>query len=470
MKSMGKVSRGKGFLGVLKYNLGKGKGEIIGGTMGGNDVLSLAQEFKEVAALRSDIEKPVWHQALRLPEGEVISKEKFTSIAEAYMKKMGLENHQYVLILDNLKQGQHVHIVANRIAIGGSLYLGKNENLASSRICGELEAEFDLLRTKQSKSSKKRAKAKPKKNEIEKALRTGEKPLKIQIQDIIDQILTKRMTLEQFKIELNDFGVQMIATTNKNGLVGFRFALNDTDIWFKGSQLGKDYSKNKLLEKGLIDEIREQNAKSKQTTTESNSNKQSDRNVGNENDGSNGKSKRNNRSPDRDGRPVGILEEIGRELEKASKRKGSSLGELAKQESGNNHHREVSRGTSSAYGFFNSDFVTNAEFGFLVKFHDKNTKETTIDTGYFKGIVKGNEKSALALSDNPEKNAHLLLNYSNLRGWKTITTGSESGEFLFHLEDQAWRMKPSLTLELTDKQKLLIEDYKTNLDSGLNLH
>ena len=76
MKGMNRIKRGTGFRGALDYVFGRDAahkeepGELIGGNMSGTDVRQLAREFAAVRALRPDIGKPVWHNALRLPEGE----------------------------------------------------------------------------------------------------------------------------------------------------------------------------------------------------------------------------------------------------------------------------------------------------------------------------------------------------------------------------------------------------------------
>jgi hypothetical protein len=101
--------------------------------------------------LRPDIRKPVWHQALRLPRGEVISHDKYREIAHDYMRRMGWDSnkHQYVVIVSDDPEGQHIHIVGNRVGIdGSSIYLGKNENLISTRVCQELERDYGLTVTK----------------------------------------------------------------------------------------------------------------------------------------------------------------------------------------------------------------------------------------------------------------------------------------------------------------------------------
>jgi hypothetical protein len=66
------------------------------------------------------------------------------------MKRMGFsETHLRAYVLHDDKDGQHIHIIASRIELNfGKLYLGKNENLISTRIIQDLEQDYQLTRTK----------------------------------------------------------------------------------------------------------------------------------------------------------------------------------------------------------------------------------------------------------------------------------------------------------------------------------
>lgn len=101
MKSMRRDSRDKGARGLLEYN----------------------------ASLRTDIEKPVWHQTLRLPKGKTLSDAVWMAIADRYMDLMGFSNvHPRAVFLEDDPNGQHVHIVASRVAPDGTEYLGSFKN------------------------------------------------------------------------------------------------------------------------------------------------------------------------------------------------------------------------------------------------------------------------------------------------------------------------------------------------------
>lgn len=262
MKGMQKISRGSSFSGVMAYafdgdadNPRELEGEVLGGNMAGRDPKSLAREFNASRAVRPDVEKPVWHNSLRLPEGDTLSKDQWAEIGDAYMRKMGFsENHQRVYVLHDDKSGQHIHIVASRIGLDGSLFLGKNENLASTKKIAELEKEFGLRITKGANYDAAGKvvmpdRSRPKAGEVGKFERTGESPSRLVLADLIDQAISDKPTASVFAERLVLAGVDIKANFSKNKLNGFSFFIDG--IPFKGSQVGKQYSGKALFDRGL---------------------------------------------------------------------------------------------------------------------------------------------------------------------------------------------------------------------------
>ncbi len=265
MKGMRKISRGSSFSGVMAYVFDGDlddprelQGELIGGNMTGRTPQELAAEFDLSKAIRPDIKRPVWHNSLRLPINEKVDKETWSRIGERYMQKMGFsEHHQRCYMLHDDPDGQHIHIPASRIGLDGSIYLGKNENLRSTKIIAELEVEFGLKITKgptydDSGKVVMPEKSKVSKNEIEKALRTGTEPDRVQLQKLVDQALMYKPSATQFVERLQASGVDVIpniATTGR--LNGFTFNLVGSDAHFSGSKLGDNYKLSSLEKRGL---------------------------------------------------------------------------------------------------------------------------------------------------------------------------------------------------------------------------
>ncbi|EAA7153594.1 relaxase [Salmonella enterica] len=252
MKGMQKIKRGKNFAGVVFYALRpashhKTPPSVIGGNMDGSNAGELIAEFNATKALRPDLAKPVWHNSLRLPKNEALTDAQWSEIADDYMSRMGFsETHLRCYVLHDDAAGQHIHIIASRIELSsGKLYLGKNENLISTRIIQDLEQDYQLTRTKGPKASPAAPSPKPKlkksRNEMMIEKRTGELCPKGIIQNALNELLDTRQSITDFVQQLvaqNIWPIPNIASTGR--MNGFSFEYNG--IAFKASQLGKGYS------------------------------------------------------------------------------------------------------------------------------------------------------------------------------------------------------------------------------------
>ncbi|MCL6381634.1 relaxase/mobilization nuclease domain-containing protein [Pectobacterium parmentieri] len=270
MKGMQKIRRGKGFAGVVLYALKPGSHHqctpyVIGGNMLGDIAEDLIAEFNTTKTLRPDIAKPVWHNSLRLQKNEALTDAQWSEIADDYMARMGFsETHLRCYILHDDAAGQHIHIIASRVSLdAGKLYLGKNENLISTRIIQQLERDYSLTRTKGPEAKTAPASPfppslsrksppqkpmvaipKPKKlsrNEAMMEKYKGEPSPKAVIQEALEELLAGKPSTTEFVTQLvarNITVVPNIASTGKMNGFSFEYA----GIAFKASQLGKGYS------------------------------------------------------------------------------------------------------------------------------------------------------------------------------------------------------------------------------------
>lgn len=247
---MRKIKRGKSFAGVVQYALKPGAHHksdpvVIGGNMLGDSASKLITEFDDTKQLRPDVQKPVWHNSLRLPDGETLSNDQWVNIADDYMKRMGFsDTHLRCYVLHDDPAGQHIHIIASRIDIaGGKLYLGRNENLISTRIISELEIAHGLTVTKTAPSlpNQQPKRKRISRNEQMLSERTGLPSSKKALQQILDKSLADTPDLLTFIKRLEEAEVGWTANVASTGKMnGFSFSYRD--IAFKASQLGKGYS------------------------------------------------------------------------------------------------------------------------------------------------------------------------------------------------------------------------------------
>ena len=244
-----KVERGSGFRGVLDYAFGKGDAEVICGTMSGRDPRTLAAEFGLSRAARPDVSKPVWHTSLSLPPGETRTPAEWSLIIDDFMQGMGLGDHQYVAVRHHDTDHEHVHIIASRIGLDGSLYLGKWDTKRAIKLTSDLEQRHGLTVTKGLEDGPAPVST-PTRKEIEMAIRTGDAPPRVALQQIVDASLETPGSIFDFMDRLEAAGVGVRANVASTGKMnGFSFEYRG--VPFKASDLGKSYGWKALQERGV---------------------------------------------------------------------------------------------------------------------------------------------------------------------------------------------------------------------------
>lgn len=228
-------------------------GVPIGGTVCGTTARDMARALRSATQQRPDIIKPVWHQALRLPQGERLPPLTWCRIVEAFMEEMGFGTAQqpYAVVLHDDPQGQHIHIAASQVGMDGRIYLGQNENLRASRLVSELEKRFGLQRTP-GPDAHVNQRRRPTRREQGMRQRTGEAVPREVLQDTIDAVLVDgSVALDDFRERLAADGISCLLNQapGTGRICGISFSYGG--LVFKGSQLGKTYAIAGLQKRGL---------------------------------------------------------------------------------------------------------------------------------------------------------------------------------------------------------------------------
>ncbi|WP_407243495.1 relaxase/mobilization nuclease domain-containing protein, partial [Escherichia coli] len=179
-------------------------------------------------------------------------------IAKDYLKEMNIniEKHQYICVRHKDTDQDHIHIVANRIGLDGSVWLGQHSAFNTIAACERLEVKHGLTITQGLKGQKSDVSA-PTKAEIEQALRTGEKPARIVLQNALQAAMLDKPDLQTFIDRVQAVGIEPrfnVASSTGN-VAGVSFSVGD--VAFKGSQLGKKYSWNTIKNKVIYDKNRD---------------------------------------------------------------------------------------------------------------------------------------------------------------------------------------------------------------------
>lgn len=245
---------------------GKGRGKsrgdredarIIGGNMAGQNSRQLASEFKLSRSLRPGVDKAVFHASLSLPRGERLSDEQWRTVASDYVKRMGFDNSQHVVVRHQDKEHDHVHIVASRITMDGKVVSESNDYQRGEAVVRQLEKEHGLREVRPSREALRKT---PNRVEIERMVKTGEPSARMRTQQLVDQAIHKEATMPQMVERLEAAGVEVNLRRSGGGdgraggreggrFSGVSYKLDGVPM--KGSDLGRGYTWEGLQKRGV---------------------------------------------------------------------------------------------------------------------------------------------------------------------------------------------------------------------------
>lgn len=156
------------------------------GVLQGNevDLAEMIKEFDQIETLRrfsidSDKAiKPVFHAMLSLRPGESLTNAQWRTAVQTYMTDLGFnETNQYVAVMHQDKEHQHVHIVANRIRLNDDFSMVKDSNERSISLdsVSGIEDRFGLTKAPKPKDT---WGASITHAELQASIRDGDLPLK----------------------------------------------------------------------------------------------------------------------------------------------------------------------------------------------------------------------------------------------------------------------------------------------------
>lgn len=259
-----RVGRGRGAAGLMRYLMDEGtkatglkRPEIVGGSLTGTRAAELTRELTAIRAVRPDIKKHLWHCSLALPSGERLTAQQWDVVAADFMHEMGFTNqHARIVIRHNDTEHDHIHIVASRIGLDGSVWLGQWEVPKAIEATQILEKRHGLTITKglYDDEHKRRPEDRARKSltpaEINRAVRTGEEPPRQRLQTLVEAAAQGQPTAVQFAERLELAGVSVRANLASTGrLNGFSFEIDG--VAMKGSDLGKAFTWKGLQAQGV---------------------------------------------------------------------------------------------------------------------------------------------------------------------------------------------------------------------------
>jgi len=242
---IGKQIKGTGFRGCLNYVLGKKDAALIGGTMCGQTPEELAAEFAIARQLRPNLKVAVFHATLSVDSTEKLedseeNDQRWLAIAANYMKAMEFDNNQYAVVKHSDTEHDHIHIVASRICLDGGVVDDSWDYYKSQETIRQLERNYNLETVTPSWETDKRAQTTGEHRQLKSK---GNKSVRVQLQDLIDEVTQDNPSMPEFVERLQQQGVEVQVRLTRTG-IGFSkgISYNLDGVALSGTQLGKAYT------------------------------------------------------------------------------------------------------------------------------------------------------------------------------------------------------------------------------------
>lgn len=239
---------GKDFYGVLMYNqkkVDRGEAIVLDSNLSAHSVVKQTKEFNVIRQLKPNLSRTVYHVSLNLPfsDSEKLSNEDFANLNRDFLEGMGFDDNQYVIFLHKDTGLLHTHVVANRVKYDGNVVSDSQNYKRSEALVRKLEIKYDLTKLVLKQESNVLSKG-----EIEKCLRTGNVPERLELQNVIFEILNENINLQLFIKKLKARGVETKLNNSSTGYIsGISFLYKE--VPYKGSDIHKNISWNKIKTK-----------------------------------------------------------------------------------------------------------------------------------------------------------------------------------------------------------------------------
>jgi hypothetical protein len=200
-----------------------------------NDKQSIIDSFRLQAQLRPDVRVMVGHISLdfSIEDVDKVDDNMMQRLADDYMRRMHIQNTQYILVRHYDRKHSHCHLVFNRIDNDGHLISDKNDRVRSAKICKELTLKYGLYMAKG-------------KDHVNRERLRGADAVKYQIYDVLVKAVPQSRDWWELEMALKRQGISMSfiyrgSTTDVQGVVFEKDGLH-----FNGSKIDRRFSFSKI--------------------------------------------------------------------------------------------------------------------------------------------------------------------------------------------------------------------------------
>lgn len=233
---IGKIVKGRSFKGCISYVLDdKNAKVLVSEGVLEVDTKSIINSFYMQSLLNPKLSKCVGHIPLAFsPDDKERMTDQFMErLAKEYMKEMGIENTQYLIVSHSNTSHPHCHIVFNRVDNDGKTISDKNDQYRNEKVCKQLKDKYNLTY------------GKGKENVNVQKLK-GAEQTKYEIYHAIKDALPKAKNWKQFEETLKQQGVaiEYKYKGQTDEVQGISFKKGEHS--FKGSEIDRKFSYSKL--------------------------------------------------------------------------------------------------------------------------------------------------------------------------------------------------------------------------------
>ena len=233
---IGKIVKGKSFKGCISYVLADKDAKILAseGVLE-IDTKSIINSFYMQSLLNPNLSKCVGHIPLAFsPDDKEWMTDHFMErLAKEYMKLMGIENTQYIIVRHRNTSHPHCHIVFNRVDNDGKTISDKNDQYRNEKVCKLLKDKYNLTYGKG-------------KENVNVQKLNGAKQTKYEIYHAIKDNLPRAKNWHEFEQVLKKQGISIEYKRKgqTDELQGISFKKGEHS--FKGSEIDRKFSYSKL--------------------------------------------------------------------------------------------------------------------------------------------------------------------------------------------------------------------------------
>ncbi|WP_319231106.1 relaxase/mobilization nuclease domain-containing protein [Draconibacterium orientale] len=211
--------------------------EISRHNIAGETGREIAQEFRVFQSLNARCERNSFSVVLSpsIPDGINLSKEDFAKLADDFLERMKLKEHQYISFLHSDKGHKHLHIFVNRINSEGKAYKDHFISKKAQWIAECIAKDWGFTTAKEIQQQK-------------------EERLSRQIINAHTEVLSQMPgNIFEYAEQMNSFGIQMHLKQASDGkVVGIKFQIGSESI--KASSVHRSFSAanlQKLIQKSF---------------------------------------------------------------------------------------------------------------------------------------------------------------------------------------------------------------------------